>query len=224
MNTSIIKNLIVKDLQLNIKPQLLFLGLGLIGVWLLTLEQKGAFYTGMVIMLSMVILSSAFLTITSITTERKDKNLPFILSLPVTFMQYTHAKIITNLGIFMVFWGLILAGLLFVIFSQETIPDGITVFAVILMLEMLLVFVLLLAVALISESQSWTTAVMTLTNIGLSLFMFWMSSIPAIKAHMDGPEVVWNRTAISIVVVELLLIVFLLLLTYTIQARKKDFL
>lgn len=223
MSHSVVKHLVRKDWQLNYQPMLLFLLLALVSVWLLTIEHKGAFYAGSVIVLSMVIIAGAYLVIMTVTTEKNEQNLPFVLSLPVTFMQYTHAKIIANVTAFLLFWGAILAALLWVIFAQASIPNGMVVFTVILLLEMLVVFVLILAVALITASHSWTIVVMSITNIGLSLFMYWLSSVDDIRAHMDGPEVMWNSTALSIVAAELLLIMLLLLLTHLLQARKKDF-
>ncbi len=223
MSTSVIKHLVLKDWQLTGKTLLLFLSLAGVSVWLLSIQHKGAFYAGSVIMLSMVIIAGAYLVITTVTTEKSEQNLPFILTLPVNFMQYNHAKIIANMTAFLLFWGLVLLAVLWVIFSQTNIPDGMVVFTVILLLEMLVVFVLILAVGLVTASQSWTIVVITITNIGLSLFMYWLSSLDAIRAHMDGSEVVWNSTALTIVASELLLIVLLLLLTYVVQASKKDF-
>ena len=98
------------------------------------------------------------------------------------------------------------------------------IFALILLLEMLVVFTLLLAVSLISESQNVTIVVMSITNIGLSLFMFWLSGFEAINAYMQTEQVVWNSTALTFVAAELILIIALLAITYVVQARKIDFL
>ncbi len=220
----VIKALIVKDIQLNIGPLVLYLLLGLISLWLLTFEQEGPFYTGSVILLSMVIITSAQLVFNTVINERDNQTLAFIMSLPITFLQYTHAKICANVGTFMVFWLIMVGGLLAVIYTQPQIPDGLAVFATILMTEMLCVFILLLAVGLISESQTWTIVIMALTNIGLSLFMFWLSSINDIKAHMDSATAVWNGTALTIIAAEFMFIAIVLVLTYYAQGRKKDFL
>ncbi len=218
MNHSIIKTLVLKDIQLNIYPLLAFLLTGLLSLWLLTLDHMGAFYSGSVIMLSVIVV-----VITTVTTERKEQNLPFILSLPITFIQYTHAKIIANLTVFLTSWLIIVAGLMLVIFTKASIPNGLAVFALILMLEMMAVFILLLSVGLISESNAWTIAVMATTNVGLSLFMFWLASLEDIKNHMNDATPVWNNTAITIMIAEVAFMIFCLGLTYYFQARKRDF-
>ncbi len=69
-----------------------------------------------------------------------------------------------------------------------------------------------------------TGGIMALTNIGLSLFMYWLSNIEDIKVHMDSSIPVWNKTALTLVTAELLFMFLVLVLTYFIQARKKDFL
>ena len=223
MKSSLLKSLVIKDIQLIIYPLLAYLLLGLISLWLLTLEHSGAFYGGVTIMLSMVIIVGAHTIITTVTTERNEQNLSFIMSLPITFVQYTHAKIVANLSVFLSFWLIIVSGLMVVIFTQTSIPNGLAVYATLLMLEMLAVFTLLLFVGLISESHAWTIVVMSITNIGLSLFMFWLSSLPGIQNHMEASSPVWNFTAMTIMAVEFGFIVLCLVMTYFLQSRKKDF-
>ncbi len=220
----ITRALVQKDIQLNYVPLALYLLLGMSSLWMLTSSQQGVFYAGATIMLSMVIIAGAHMVITTITYERNDQVLPFIMSLPITFVQYTHAKVCSNLGVFLLFWLLILGGLMWVIFSQPQIPDGLAIYALILLLEMLVVFTLLLSVGLISESHNVTIVVMSITNIGLSLFMFWLGGFEEINAYMQTEQVVWNSTALTFVAAELLLIVAILIITYVIQARKTDFL
>ncbi|MCX7544184.1 ABC transporter permease [Marinicella gelatinilytica] len=224
MKSSIIKALVIKDIQFNKYPLLAYLVVGLIGLWLLTWEHSGAFYGGVTIILSMIIIAGAQMIITTVTTERSDHNLPFILSLPITFLQYTHAKIVANLTVFVSFWVIIVSGLMWVIFTQEAIPNGLAVYSIILMLEMLAVFFLLLFVGLVSESQTWTIVVLTITNIGLSLFMFWLSSITDIQKYMEAASPVWNSTALTIIAAEVGFIILCLGLTYYLQFRKRDFL
>lgn len=218
-----IRTLVLKDIQLNLIPLALYLLLGTISLWMLTSTQLGVFNAGAVILLSMVIVAGIHMITTTINNERNDQVLPFIMSLPITFLQYTHAKVIANFGVFLVYWLIVVGGLMWVIFSQPQVPDGLAIFALILLLEMLVVFTLLLAVSLISESQNVTIVVMSVTNIGLSLFIFWLSGFAAINAYMETEQVVWNSTALTFVTVELILVVVLLATTYVVQARKKDF-
>ena len=191
---------------------------------MMTSSQLGVFNAGGVIMVSMIIITGIHMITTTVTNERNDQVLPFIMSLPITFVQYTHAKVCANFGVFLLYWVIMLSGLMWVIFGQQKVPDGLAIFTLILLLEMLLVFTLLLAVGLISESQNVTIVVMSITNVGLSLFIFWLSGFEAINAYMQTEQVVWNSTAITFVTSEILLIVSTLIITYGIQSRKKNFL
>lgn len=220
---NVIKHLIHKDIQLNLLPLVLYLMLGLISLLLLSTEHTIVFYSGMVIMLSVIIIAGVHMVINTITNERSEQVLPFILSLPITFRQYTHAKVIANLGGFLLFWLIMLGGLLLVIFSQPQVQDGLAVYAIILLLEMLAVFCLVLAVGLISESHAWTIVVISLTNIALSIFMFWVASFAQINQYMNTEQVVWNQTALTFVSAEVLFIIVVLVVTYWAQSRKRDF-
>ncbi|MFC3192671.1 ABC transporter permease [Marinicella sediminis] len=219
----IIKTLVFKDIQLNRLPLFIYLLLGLSSLVMLSSETPILFYAGVTILLSAIIITGAQMVITTVTNERTDQVMPFIMSLPISFRQYTHAKVCANLGVFLVFWLLMLGGLMVVIFGQPQVPDGLAVYAVILLLEMLAVFCLVLAVGLISESHAWTIVVISLTNVALSIFMFWTASFEGIQQHMQTDAVVWNQTAVTFVITEVLMIVACLILTYVIQGRKKDF-
>jgi len=219
----IIPTLVRNDLHLNRWPMVLYLALGLISLGMLTIEVPMVFYAGVTIMLSVIIVAGVHMVMGTVTGERNDQILPFIMSLPLTFKQYTLAKVYSNLGVFLAFWVIILGGLMTVILTQPQIPDGLVVYGVILLLEMLAVFCLVLAVGLISESQSWTIVVISISNIGLSVFMFWVASFAGIKSHMNTEQVVWNQTAITFITAEVAVIVALLVITFLVQSRKKDF-
>ena len=221
---SIVRKLISKDLHLQRWPLLLYLVIGLISLYLLTIEDSASFYTGVVLLMSMVIVTGAHLIFTTLVNERSEQTLVFVLSLPLSFRDYSHAKVCANLLGYLAVWIPLVMGMVWVIHSQPQIPDGLTVYAVILMLELLTAFVLVLSVGLISESLAWIVVLVTMTNIGVSIFMHWLSSVPGINAYMEGAEAVWNDTAYLIVGAELGIVLLCLLTTYVLQARKRDFL
>ena len=223
MNHSVVKALVIKDWQFNFWPLLAYLLLGLVSLILLSTQNQALFYIGSVLLLSMVIIVSAHLVFTSIIGERQEQNLAFIMSLPITFMQYTKAKIIANLGAFFSVWLILVCGTLLVIYSSSEIPNGLVVYSIILLLELFVVFVLVMSVGLVTESNAITIVVITITNIALSMFMMWMSSIDAINQHMRGEVPVWNSTAITIVAIEVLIILLCLMATFYFQSRKRDY-
>ncbi len=222
MSRAMIKHLMRKDIHLTHRLMWLFLALALGALVLMTLEIPMAFYAGVVLLLSMVIVASIHMVIATVTNESSENTRAFVLSLPLTPMQYTWAKIGVNLLVFGAFWLCVLLVLMAVLFTVPSLPNGLAVYATVLMLELFTVFVLLLAVALITDSQKWTVVVMSVCNIGLSIFMFWLSSLEGIKAHMEGPQPVWNGTAWALIGGEVLFMLALLAATLWVVSRRRD--
>ena len=97
-------------------------------------------------------------------------------------------------------------------------------FAVITMGELAVAFVLVLAIAMVLESEAWTVVVMTICNISISIFMHAVGRIPGMYEHMGGSAPVWNSTALGLLSAEALLIVALIAGTFVLQSRKTDYL
>lgn len=221
-NPSMVKALIRKDWYFNKHTLLLFFILGLVSVALLSFESR-AFYIGMVLLLSIVILTGALLVINTVVNERKNQTLAFLISLPITYMDYTKAKMILNLLAYFIVWLILVVGTIGVLYYSEHLPNGLIPYALIILIELMVAFILILGTALVSESEKWTIVVMSITNIGVSLFMFLIASMKSINQHMEGPIAVWNSTALMIIGIELIIGVVIIGLTFYLQSRKKDF-
>jgi ABC-type transport system involved in multi-copper enzyme maturation permease subunit len=221
-NPSMVNALMRKDWNFNKNTMLLFFILGLISVALLSFESR-AFYIGMVLLLSIVILTGALLVINTVVNERKNQTLAFLISLPITYMDYTKAKMIFNLIAYFVIWLILVIGTIGVLYYTEHLPNGLIPYALIILIELLVAFILILGTALISESEKWTIVVMSITNIGVSLFMFLIASMESINQHMNGPIAVWNLTASAIIGIEILVALIIIGVTFYLQSRKKDF-
>ncbi|MFK8013137.1 MAG: ABC-2 transporter permease [Marinicellaceae bacterium] len=219
---SVINAIIRKDWTFNKKYLLLFFTVALLSVAMLSVESR-VFYIGMVLLLSVLILIGALLVTTTVVNERKNHTLTFLISLPLTYMDYTKAKMIINLASYFVIWIILVTSTIAVIFYSEHLPNGLIPYALILLIELMVAFILILATALISESETWTIVVMTITNIGFSLFMFLTASIASINQHMEGPIPIWNSTALMIIGIEILIGILIIGATFYFQSRKKDF-
>ena len=219
---SLVKALISKDWYFNKNTFLLFFVVGMVSVFLLSFESR-AFYIGMVLLLSILILIGALLVTTTVVNERKNQTLAFLISLPITYMDYTKAKMIFNLSVYCIAWIVFVISAIGVLYYTEHLPNGLIPYALIIMIELMVAFIVILATALITESEKWTIVVMTITNIGVSLFMFLIASINSINKHMEATEAVWNTTALLIIGLEILVGLLVIGLTFTMQSRKKDF-
>lgn len=220
----ILKQLIAKDIHFIRGPLLAYMVLGLIGIGLIATGGEALFHAGAVLLLTVVIIIGAHLVFANVVHERSQQTLPLVMSLPISYRQYTLAKLLGNIGIFSLAWCILLGTTVAVILFREGLPNGLLPFSVIMLLELFLAFVLVFAVALITESEAWAIVVMTLTNVCLSLFMYGINQIDAIEQHISGPAAVWNRAALTIIGIEIVLIVALIVITLWAQSRKHDYL
>lgn len=221
---SLIGPLVAKDWQLVRGPMAGYAALGLVSLGLLSIDSQLMFTIGAILLLTLVVIVGAHLVMVTVVKERGQQTLPFVMSLPITPMQYTAAKLAANLGMFLAAWAAVLAAVVGLLLASERLPDGLVPYAVIVMSELFIAFALTLAVALISESEAWTVVVMSVGNVSISIFMITLARIPAIGQFMMGDVPVWNGTALSILAAEAALIALIVAATFWVQSRKRDFL
>ncbi len=195
----------------------------IIGLVVLAYPSELAFYSGSVLMITALVASGIHLIMVSVINERKLKTLPLIMSLPITVKDYTSSKMLVNLLMFTVVWVAVVAGTIIVTLSRETIPNGLITIIVILTLEIFIAYCLILAVAMITESEGWTIATMVMCNLFLNLFLFMTAKIPAIGNHLTDSTAVWSPEALRLIAVELLMVAIILFATYYRQSKKTDF-
>lgn len=224
MNWTMIKQLIRKDWQFNRNALVLYTLIGFLAVGLLTLSIKGAFYTGVVLIISAVIVVGAHLIFVTVLMERKEQNLAFIMSLPVSFMEYTTAKLLFNIGAFSISWILLYISTLIAIIQTDTIDNGFLPFATIALIELFVAYVIVLGIAVITESEAWTIVTITVSNISVSLFWYFLGSFEEISNYTNAESPVWNSTAITFIAAEITIILLMISLVFYFQSRKHDFL
>ncbi|NQZ11956.1 MAG: hypothetical protein HRT35_32795 [Algicola sp.] len=223
MNALMIKKLVSIDWYLNRLPLTIYAIVGLLALVLLNMPSIAAFYVGTVLIVSAVIVVGSHLVFVTLVRDRKSQTLAFVMSLPVSFMDYTMAKVITNLVGFLLPWLVLVLGTLMVIHTSETIPNGLMPFSVILLLELFVAHVLVFTVTLVSESEVWAIVVTTICNISVSLFCFFVANLVGIGEHMQATHAVFNGTFAAVIAIELLCIISLITMTFILQSRKKDF-
>ncbi len=216
--------LMVKDWSFNRWPISLFVAGGAASLAVVAWGGLTGFFVGSILLLVAVMSVGMQLVFTTVIYERKEQTLPFIMSLPITSAEYVTAKILANVTIFLGAWMALAAMTILVILGRDALPNGLIPFAVLILLELFMGYAVILAVALMTESEGWTIFAMVVSNIFLNFFMYKVSHIPAIAAVMNGPDTVWPRAAVSLLAGEIGVIVLLVVATYAVQVRKKDFL
>src|SRR3546814_20242392 len=88
--------------------------------------------------------------------ERKEQTLAFVMSLPVSPLDFTVSKLAGNVLTFAVPFFVLLGGTLAVVLFTP-LPDGLFVYALRLFAYLLFAYAVSLAVAMSVESEGWAT-------------------------------------------------------------------
>ena len=216
--------LVRKDWYLVAWPLVALLLAGLASIVVLSINHWMTFLVGSILLISVVVLIGVVLVFGSVVNERSQKTLALVMSLPITAVQYTAAKLVSNVGVFTLAWQVLLGSTVVAILTRDNLPDGLIPFAVIVLGQLYVAYAITVAVALISESELWTIVVFSAFNISISIFMNLMGRLSEIGSHMEGPVPVWNATALGIIAVEWLIVAGAVAVTLWVQSRKTDFL
>ena len=223
INSAVVSQLILKDWYLNRLVILGSLPVGL-GALALVLTGKQVAFMLCIIILCMVIVGvGAQLAMVTTINERKEQTLAFVMSLPVSWREYTAAKILANLIIFLIPWLLLTAGALGVLLLPGA-THGLIPYTAIMAVEMFVTTSLIVVAGIITESQAWTTAGIFCSSLGINVLGYIFAHLRGISMYMWGTRVQWTSTAWIILICELLTVPMLLGMTFYIQSRKTDFL
>jgi ABC-2 type transport system permease protein len=220
---AMVKRLILKDWYFLRWAILGYLAAGALALFLICLGGEASFYVGSILIFTVLIAVGIHLPMATIIGERKEQTLTFVMSLPISPREFTLAKVMANLLIILVPWIAITFGSLAVLASRAKLPAGLIPFAAVALTELLVSACLLLAVALVSESQGWTVGAMVFGNLFFQGFLYWLSHVPGIAATMAGRTAVWSSAAVILLLAEAAAVALLLGLTFFFQSRKTDF-
>jgi len=217
------RKLIAKELYIN---RWFIAGGALSGVASILIAATGkmGFNIGALTWLTTIIATGVMLGLYGVMNERKEHALQFVLSLPLSIAEYVQAKMLGLIACFLVMWLVSSAAALVLVFAKDSIPDGIAPYTVLLCVFMLANFVAVLCGALHARSEAITSAVIVITNMGVSIFMFTVGPLPGIQEHMWAAAPVWSSTFWIVLGCELAALVIFFTLPFLLAARRRDFL
>jgi hypothetical protein len=223
MRGSVITQLILKDWRLQRLAILMTTSGGVISLGIVQHGGEAAIVVGSVFFFIAMILAGNLLPLASITNERKKQNLAFLMSLPVTSVQYATAKLTANLVLFLIPWlTLVISALLFVE-TRGILPRGTIPMLFIIALLPFLGFCIVTGAALVGETEGWGIAANVVSNSSYGLTWYFMMRTPGLMAHVSDPSPVWSSTVLTVLAIEAAAILLTLGLTFFLQSRKKDF-
>jgi hypothetical protein len=204
---------------------------GAIGLGVLVLIIEAAFIrsTNPVVRVVTVVLfygvlnALIWLPVTGVVRERTEQTLAFVMSLPVTIREYTAAKILSQLIVFLVPWFVLGSSAILFIASSDAIPNGYIPLTLIVLTQLLALFCVVLCVSLVGESPILAQSVGIASNLVFWLSFGFIGVAPGFGLDQD-PEAVWNSPVSHMLAGQLALVPVLLGLTFWLQSRKTDFL
>ena len=182
-----------------------------------------AFNVGSLAWLTAVIACGVMLAIYGVAQERKENSLQFVLSLPVSIRGYVFAKTAGLLLAFLMPWLVAAASAIALVLLSPGVPDGMLPYVVALCGFLLANFSVVLCGALHARSEAAVVAIIVLTNMAVSIFMFVVGALPGIRDHLSGPVPVWNSTVLNVLLVEFLVFAIAITLPLATAARRRDF-
>jgi hypothetical protein len=224
MSGSIVWRLIAKDLYLFrwLIAGAVIVGLASIFAASVSQEAYGAIRNiAFILVVTCIVGLGVFLGIFCVLTERQTRSVLFVLSLPVTPMQYTTAKVGASLLAFLFTWVVLTGTIVASIIAFDPPPDGNLPNTVAMMVFFLANFCFLLSVGLTTTSEFWAVAGILGTNTAVPIYM--TTVMPAIRGNPDGPVAVWSPAILTTLGIEAAVIVLSLTIAIYVQSRRKDF-
>lgn len=194
-----------------------------ISVWIASLGKMG-FNVGALTWLTTIIATGVMLGLYGIMNERKEHALEFVLSLPLSTGDYVRAKMLGLTACFLVMWAVSSAAALLLVFGNDSVPDGLAPFTILMCMFMLANFAVVLCGSVHTRSEAITSAVIVITNMGVSIFMFTVAPHPGIGPFMTGPTPMWNSAFWTVLGCEIAVLVIAFTLPFFLAARRRDFL
>jgi ABC-2 type transport system permease protein len=221
MNRSLIMPLILKDWYFQRGTlMVLFVG-GIVSIGIMLrggiLGVIGLFST----VLATVILGVVLPQMT-VVNERKQHNEAFMMSLPVTPLEYAAAKILANVSMFLVVWLAILFALAYVVLRGKM--SGFLPPATVGASAVFVGFITNLCFAIVARSEKLWILTMMMTNLAYGLVWVALYRIPNLAKQAFGPVAVWSKDILWLLGLEFLVLVIVLALSAYGQSRKTSFL
>ncbi|MEM7363043.1 MAG: ABC-2 transporter permease [Pseudomonadota bacterium] len=222
MNMSVVSALVRKDLAIMAPFVLAYWALGLGSVALVVFGGEAMSVFATILFVTAMACTGIHAIMQTVVTERTEGVLAFMMSLPITIREYTLAKVIVNMMIFLSVWITLSASSL-VIFIGDEMPRGTLPFFCIILVALLLAYTLMLATSLVTEGLGASVVMMVAGNIGSQAYLWLLADLHPIRSVLGGPDVIWNYASVGILTTQLGLIALLIAGAIWFQFHKRDF-
>jgi ABC-2 type transport system permease protein len=223
MKPQMVGILFLKDLFLSRRMLTAYLLGAIVSVAVSMVPDKTLSFLGFILAVTVAIGMGMHMIGELILDERKSHTLAFVMSLPVSALEYTLAKISVVLVTYAIPWTVMTVGLMVLTLILPSAKDGSIPATLAVFLLLLASFVIQMATAVITESIGATIAVLVAGNVFLNLFMMKFFQAPEIAEAVKGDSIVWGGLVLQVIAVELAVIVTAIVATFYFQSRKRSF-
>ena len=224
MNYYLIQRIIAKDWYFQRNAIFAFLFAAAICLSLIAVATEFSFAVGSILLIALIITLGALLVSNTIVAEKTNQTLPFLISLPISVQDYTTAKVVGNLTIFLVPWLTLMLAASAVIYGNSSLPDGLISYGLLILTALFANYCLLLCLAITTESQTWVVVGIFIGNMAFQGFLYYMSQLPAITLVIRQTNTAWNSTYTTVFLLELMVAFAFIGITFFVQSRKTNFL
>lgn len=222
MNARAVRILFLKDLFLCRWPLFGYLVGGLISAGVACLPGATAGFVGFILMITVAIAAGIHLIGSLLLAESIDQTRVFVMSLPVSLLDYSIAKIGVVLTTFLIPWSAMLALLVIATVVVPGARQGMIAVLPMMFLFLLAGFSAQLVTAVVTESVGWTIVVVVLGNVLLNLFLKGLFEHPVIAELSRSEALYWPPVVWQIMAAEIAVIVAGVALALFFQTRQRD--
>jgi hypothetical protein len=220
MNLQAIKILFLKDLFLSRRYLFAYFVGGLAASAIACLPQATFAFIGFILVITVAIAAGIHLIGTLLLSESIDHTRLFVMSLPVSLLDYSIGKIAVVLTTYLIPWGGMFTCL--VIANVVAGKQGNLIVLPAIFFFLFSGFALQLVTAVVSESVGFTISVMVGCNVALNVFLMKFFENPEVVAATKSDVLTWPNIVLQVVAVEVLIVLLALGLAFVFQTRKRD--
>lgn len=219
-----IKKLIQKDWYLSRHAVYGCLVLGYGG---LTGYLLGGFYGAYLgaIALDIAVVMLMFFQVNAIVVfERKDQTLAFLMSLPVSNLEFTIGKTLIGLGSYFFTWLLLYISAIAVLTIRVDLGNTIIPYFTLLYGGVLMFYCMSFAIAFVTESEALANASLAAGNVVIQVSIGLGMTFSGFQESIKSPTILWNTPVLTTLFIEIVVIVLSIAAMFYFQLRKRDFL
>ena len=222
MNTHAIRILFLKDLFLSRKPLFAYLVGGLACAAISCIPNETASFLGFILVITIAIAAGIHLIGTLLLGESIDHTRLFIMSLPVSLLDYSVAKIAVVLTTYLIPWCAMLTLFTVLSFIVPGAKAGAVAVVPTIFCFILAGFTIQLVTAVVTESIGCTIVIVVAGNVLLNVFLKKLFENPIVSAAVKSDELAWPIVVQQILLAEILVVVVALAVALLLQSRKRD--